>query len=79
MAAGAVPVGFGGDGRDEIIDHLTTGYLARRGDTGDFAKGIRWALTAGISREAQHQAATARFDSRIIARRYIDLFNRILK
>ena len=79
MAAGAVPVGFGGDGRDEIIDHLTTGYLARRGDTGDFAKGIRWALTAGISREAQHQAAAARFDSRIIARRYIDLFNRILK
>lgn len=79
MAAGVVPVGFGGDGRDEIIDHLATGYLARKGDIDDFAAGIRWALTAGISREAQHKAAAAHFDAHIIARRYIDLFKRILK
>lgn len=78
MAAGAVPVGFGGDGRDEIIDHLSTGYLARKDDTADMAEGIRWAIDSAISREHQHQAAASRFDSAFIARRYIDLFNKIL-
>lgn len=78
MAAGAVPVGFGGDGRDEIIDHLSTGYLARRGDCADMAAGIKWAIGAETSREILHKAAAARFDSVLIARRYIDLFNKIL-
>lgn len=78
MAAGAVPMGFGGDGRDEIIDHLATGYLARRGDTADFASGIRWALESGISREELHRAAAARWDAAAIARRYVELFNRLL-
>lgn len=78
MAAGAVPVGFSGDGRDEIIDHLHTGYLARKNDISDMAEGIKWAIDSNISREAQHQAAAARFNAPIIAQRYIDLFNRIL-
>lgn len=79
MAAGAAAVGFGGDGRDEIIDHLKTGYLARRGDTDDFAAGIRMMLSSPPNRRSQHHAAASRFDSRIIARRYIDLFKRILQ
>ena len=78
MAAGAVPVGFGGDGRDEIIDHLSTGYLARKDDPADMAAGIKWAISSDISRESQHKAASKRFDSAFIARRYIDLFNKIL-
>lgn len=77
MASGAVPVGFGGDGRDEIIDHLSTGYLARRGDAADLARGIRWALEGHVSRETLHSVAAERYDSRLIARKYIDLFNRI--
>lgn len=79
MAAGVVPVGFGGDGRDEIIEHMQTGYLARKGAAADMAEGIKWAIDSNISREAQHAAAAERFDAPIIAQRYIDLFNRILK
>lgn len=78
MASGAVPVGFGGDGRDEIIDHLSTGYLARRGDAVDMARGIKWALEGHVSRQALHDVAASRYDSRIIARKYIDLFNRVI-
>ncbi len=79
MAAGALPVGFGGDGRDEIIDHLTNGYLARKGDASDLTAGIKWALTAGLSREWLHGVAEGRYSSAKIARQYIDLFKRILK
>lgn len=78
MASGAVPVGFGGDGRDEIIDHLTTGYLARRGDAADMARGIKWALDSNISRDELHHTVEMRYASQIIADKYINLFNRIL-
>lgn len=79
MAAGAVPIGFGGDGRDEIIDHLSNGYLARNGEPSDFAAGIKWALEAGLSREGLHRGAAERYSSQKIAQQYIDLFKRILK
>lgn len=78
MAAGAVPVGFGGDGRDEIIDHLSTGYLVRKGDIADMARGIEWAIKSGISRERLHAAAEARFAAEANAKKYIVLFNRLL-
>ena len=42
------------------------------------AAGINWAIGAETSREILHKAAAARFDSVLIARRYIDLFNKIL-
>ncbi len=78
MAAGAVPVGFDGDGRDEIIDHLSTGYLARKGDVADFARGIEWVTATRPDRDRQHLAAAERFDAPLIAGRYIKLFQRIL-
>ncbi|MDE6702647.1 MAG: glycosyltransferase, partial [Muribaculaceae bacterium] len=78
MAAGAAPVGFGGDGRDEIIDHLSTGYLARKGDVADFARGIEWVIATRPDRDRQHIAAAERFDAPLIAGRYIKLFQRIL-
>ena len=78
MAAGAAPVGFGGDGRDEIIDHLSTGYLARKGDVADFARGIEWVIATRPDRDHQHLAAAERFDAPLIAGRYIKLFQRIL-
>ncbi len=71
MAAGAVPVALGGDGRDDVMTHLVSGYLARKGDTADLAAGIDWALSDGPSRERLHAEAARRFDSAVIARRYI--------
>lgn len=78
MAAGAVPVGYGGDGRDEIIDHLSTGYLARKGDYSDMARGIEWAISSAPDRKFLHEAAALKFDAPVITKKYIDLFNRIL-
>ena len=78
MAAGAAAIGFGGDGRDEIIDHLSTGYLARKDDVADFARGIEWAVATRPDRGSQHLAAAERFDAPIIAEQYIKLFQRIL-
>ena len=78
MAAGAAPVGFSGDGRDEIIDHLTTGYLARKGDVADLARGIEWVISEKPDRSMLHHAAEIRFDAPVIAQRYIKLFQRIL-
>ncbi len=74
QAAGAIPVTFGGDGRDDIVEHLKTGYIARYKDTDDFANGIMWALKSDISREDLHKSVEDRFGSRNIARKYIDLF-----
>ena len=78
MAAGAVSVCFGGDGRDEIIDHLATGYLAKKSDPADLARGLEWAIETAPSREMLHQAAARRFDAPAIAKKYIELFKRIL-
>lgn len=79
MAAGAAAVGFGGDGRDEIIDHLSNGYLADKGDFTDLAAGIKWAIKADVSRDWLHSLAEERYSSQKIALQYIDLFKRILK
>lgn len=78
MAAGAVPVGFSGDGRNEIIDHLTTGYLAKKGDPADMARGLEWAIATAPDRDSLHNAAAQRFDAPAIAKKYIELFKRIL-
>lgn len=78
MAAGAFAVGFGGDGRDEIIDHLSTGYLARKGDVADLAKGIEWAVATTRDKAELLRSVEKKFDSRAIAREYINLFERLL-
>lgn len=78
MAAGAFPVAFDHGGQADIIDHLSTGYLARYADTADLAAGIRIGLSAAPPRESRHNAVASRFAADVIARKYIDLFNDIL-
>ena len=78
MAAGAWPVAFDHGGQRDIVDHLSTGYLARYADTADLADGIRKGLASPADRDKQHRIVAGRFDSDVIARRYIDLFNDII-
>lgn len=79
QAAGAIPVTFGRGGQGDIIEHLKTGYIARYKDPVSVAEGIMWALkNTDITREQLHENVRARFASDVIARRYIDLFDRIL-
>lgn len=73
MACGAVPVSFDRGGQTDIIDHLSTGYLASCGDTDDLARGIRWALKAELDPQMLHDAAESRFGADAVASRYIDL------
>lgn len=74
QAAGAIPVTFGGDGRNDIVEHLKTGYIARYKDSRDIAEGIMWALKADISRDYLHRTVEERFGSKSIANKYIELF-----
>lgn len=78
LAAGAYPVAFDHGGQRDIVDHLSTGYLARYADTADLAKGIQTGIASAPDRERRHRVVAERFDSDVIARRYIDLFNSIL-
>lgn len=71
LASGAIPVGFGHDGRADIIDHLKTGYLAKYPSTEDFANGIEWALNANICPADLHASARAKFDAKKVARQYL--------
>jgi glycosyltransferase involved in cell wall biosynthesis len=73
MSAGATPVSFGRGGQIDIIDHKVTGYIAEYCNPRDVAEGIRWALTANLDREKQHEIIRQRFNARDIAEKYLSL------
>lgn len=80
MAAGCVPVATNRGGQGDIIDHLSTGYLAQAGSARDIAEGLRWALcSATVTPEELHGHVSARFSAESVAGRYIGLFNEMLK
>ena len=62
-------------GQSDVIDHLETGYLARRHDIADFVEGIDWAVNqSAASREVLNSMMTKRFSAQEIAQKYIHLF-----
>ncbi len=73
QAAGCVPVSFGEGGQADIIDHQSTGYIARYLDDEDFAAGIKWALESNVSRQWLHESVAVKFGADSIAHRYISL------
>ncbi|MCM1163143.1 MAG: glycosyltransferase [Muribaculaceae bacterium] len=79
QAAGAIPVTFGGDGREDIVTHLDTGYIARYKDPQDIANGVLWALGSEIDRDYLHRSVAERFGAQRISDRYIELFNSLLQ
>lgn len=80
MACGIPCVGFNVGGIPEMIDHLHNGYVAQYKSAEDFANGIHWALTENeypaLSKEACRKAVSS-YSERIVAKRYIDLYNKI--
>lgn len=79
MAGGAIPVFFGGSGREDLVIHLANGYAANRCDSVDLAKGLVWALQSDISRQELHDYANSRFSPKAVAEKYIELFSQILE
>ncbi len=79
QAAGCVPVAFAHDGRRDIIDHKINGYIADYKSSQSIADGIVWALNVTLNREMLHISVRERFDSEVIAQKYIELFKSLLR
>lgn len=78
MACGCIPVSFGAGGQSDIIDHLSTGYIAPEVEPESIAEGIVWAAGAAIDRKMLHDTAARKFDAPVVARQYIRLCSSLL-
>lgn len=80
MSCGIPCVGFNVGGIPEMIDHLHNGYVAQYRSSEDFANGIYWVLSepeyATLSEQACRKAV-ANYSEGAIAKRYIDVYNKI--
>ena len=79
MACGCIPISFGAGGQGDIIEHKSTGYIAREIEPEAIAEGIKWGSKAAIERKTLHDTVAAKFDARKIARQYIELCENMLK
>jgi len=81
LSCGTPVVAFNVGGIKDIIEHKVNGYLAKPYDVDDFANGIKWILDNPNYNELCQNARKKilkEFDSKIVARKYIKLFNEIL-
>lgn len=80
MACGVPCIGFNVGGIPEMIDHLHNGYVAQYKSSQDFANGIYWALKESeypdLSEQAHRKVASSYSES-IIAKKYIDIYNKV--
>lgn len=84
QAYGCVPVCMRRGGQPDIIDHLSTGYMAEYSDDiaecgSRIAEGIAWAAQAlgPELKERMRKSVDDRFSPGVIARKYIELFQKI--
>lgn len=76
-ACGKPLVAFSVGGNADLIDHFKTGYLAVPFDTKDLAHGINWVLSHDqpeLLAKAARDKVLREFDSRIVAKKYIKLY-----
>lgn len=75
-------VAFDIGGNPDMIDHKINGYLATPYDPADLACGIEWILNhqdpETLSWKAREKVERE-FDSRVVAKRYIELYEEILR
>jgi len=75
-------VAFDIGGNSDMIEHKKNGYLAQAFDTFDFAKGIDWVLNNENYDELCKNArdkVVREFDYAVVAKKYINLYEKILK
>ncbi|KAA6329273.1 N N'-diacetylbacillosaminyl-diphospho-undecaprenol alpha-1 3-N-acetylgalactosaminyltransferase, partial [termite gut metagenome] len=80
MACGVPCVGFDTGGISEMIDHLHNGYVAQYKSAEDFAEGIYHILTDpeySLLSEQAHRKATAHYSEGHIAKKYIEIYNKV--
>lgn len=75
-------VAFNIGGNSDMIEHLNSGYLANAFNTNDLAYGIDWVLDnpnyEQLCQKARNKVLE-KFDNSIVAKKYISLYNEILK
>ena len=74
-------VGFDIGGNSDMIEHKINGYLAKAFESQDLANGIEWVLNNESYDELCKNArekVLKEFDSKIVAKRYIELYKGIL-
>ena len=81
---GCIPVSFGRGGQSDIVDHLSTGYIAEWNDdpriaAENIARGIIWSMSQspGEIRTRMLDSARSRFSAEAVANRYIELFHEL--
>lgn len=82
MACATPVVAFGTTGLLDIVDHKVNGYLAKPFNTEDLANGIKYILNTPNYDELCHNArqkVIQEFDTEVVAKQYIELYNRVLK
>jgi len=82
LACGTSVVGFDIGGNSDMIIHKETGYLAKPFDTTDLACGIEWILyNENYDKLCQNarEKVLREFDSVVVGKRYIELYEDILK
>lgn len=78
-ASGCIPVSYLRGGQADIISHLHNGFLAEWNSEKSLAEGIEWAAQLPVSRKTLHDEMDRRFNSRLIAAQFINLFNELTK
>ena len=82
LSCGTPVVAFDIGGNSDLIDHQMNGYLATPYSTDDLANGIDWVLEESdylyLCNSARDKV-TKCFDSKIIASKYTDLYESIIK
>jgi glycosyltransferase involved in cell wall biosynthesis len=82
LACGTPVVGFSIGGNSDLIEHQITGYLAKPYNATDLAQGIEWVMNASNYQEISQNSrekVLREFDSQVVAKKYIDLYNQIIK
>jgi glycosyltransferase involved in cell wall biosynthesis len=82
LACGTPIVGFAIGGNSDLIVHQITGYLAKPYSATDLAQGIEWVMNASNYQEISQNSrekVLREFDSQVVAKKYIDLYNKIIK
>lgn len=81
---GCIPVSFGRGGQSDIVDHLSTGYIAEWNDdphiaAENIARGIIWSMAQSPReiRARMFDSARSRFSAEAVASRYIELFHEL--
>lgn len=82
MACGTPVVAFGATGLLDIVDNKVNGYLAKPFESKDLAHGIEWVLNNPNYDELcvnAREKVMREFDSKVVAGKYISLYEQILK